>query len=63
MRTIVEMPELGGMRRWILATRDAHGLYRQVGYSPLAAPDRYMERLDPDVYKRMPDSSGRTPAH
>jgi GNAT superfamily N-acetyltransferase len=58
MRTIVEMPELGGLRRWILATRDAHGLYRQVGYESLAAPDRYMERLDPDVYKRASEASG-----
>ena len=52
MQTIVSLPELDGLRRWNLATRDAHGLYRQFGFVPLAAPERYMERLDPDVYKR-----------
>lgn len=52
MQTIMTLPELAGLRRWNLATRDAHGLYRQFGFVPLAAPERYMERLDPDVYKR-----------
>ena len=52
MQTIVALPELAGLRRWNLATRDAHGLYRQFGFVVLAAPDRYMERLQLDVYKR-----------
>jgi GNAT superfamily N-acetyltransferase len=52
MQTMTAMPELSGLRRWILATRDAHELYRQVGFTPLAEPARYMERLDRDVYKR-----------
>jgi hypothetical protein len=60
MHTILEMPELAGLRRWNLATRDAHGLYEQVGYRKLAAPERYMERLDPDVYKR---AAGATEPH
>jgi hypothetical protein len=52
MQAIMTMPELAGLRRWNLATRDAHGLYRQFGFAALAAPERYMECLDPDVYKR-----------
>jgi len=52
MQTIMTLPELARLRRWNLATRDAHGLYRQFGFVPLAAPERYMERLDLDVYKR-----------
>ena len=52
MRVIVEHPELQGFRRWSLLTRDAHGLYRQVGFAPLAAPERWMERRAPDVYAK-----------
>jgi GNAT superfamily N-acetyltransferase len=43
-------PELQGLRRWLLMTIDAHPLYRKLGWSPLAHPDRAMERLFPDVY-------------
>ena len=35
--------ELQGLRRWLLATADAHGLYRQTGFAPLREPDRFME--------------------
>lgn len=44
-------PELQGLRRWMLATRDAHGLYQKLGYRPLAAPERFMERHFPEVYR------------
>ncbi len=37
-------PDLQGLRRFMLATRDAHGLYAQFGFRPVAAPDRLMER-------------------
>ena len=50
METIVEYPELQGLRRWILATRDAHGLYEQYGFAPLRFPDRWMEKTAPDAY-------------
>ena len=50
MRVIVEHPELLGFRRWALLTRDAHGLYRQVGFTELGSPDRWMERWLPDAY-------------
>ena len=36
-------PDLQGLRRWTLATRDAHGLYRQFGFSELSAPEKWME--------------------
>jgi GNAT superfamily N-acetyltransferase len=43
-------PELQGLRRWILATRDAHSLYRQFGFSDLKFPERWMERPAPNAY-------------
>jgi len=45
-------PELQGLWRFALTTRDAHGLYAKVGFKPLLRPERFMEILDPDVYKR-----------
>jgi GNAT superfamily N-acetyltransferase len=37
-------PELQGLRRWILATRDAHGLYRKYGFAELEEPPIFMEK-------------------
>jgi GNAT superfamily N-acetyltransferase len=51
MDAIVAHPGLQGLRRWLLATRDAHGLYARYGFTPLPAPERFMERHDPDVYR------------
>lgn len=48
-------PQLQGLRRWLLATRDAHGLYAQFGFKPPAVAGRFMERHDPEVYSRAPD--------
>ena len=42
-------PELQGFRRWTLATKDAHGLYRQYGFTELRRPERWMERRDPQT--------------
>ncbi|MGA8272916.1 MAG: GNAT family N-acetyltransferase, partial [Candidatus Sulfotelmatobacter sp.] len=50
MQCIVEHPALQNLRRWILTTRDAHGLYSQVGFTPLKMPERFMELHRPDVY-------------
>jgi GNAT superfamily N-acetyltransferase len=50
MVAIQAHPALQGFRRWILATRDAHGLYAQFGFKPLARPEWAMERFDPTVY-------------
>ncbi len=51
MEVIVQYPGLQGLRRFLLATRDAHGLYRQFGFSPLTFPDRWMQIHRPNVYK------------
>jgi len=51
MKALFAHPELQGFRRWTLATRDAHGLYQQFGFTALADPTRLMERLDPEVYR------------
>ncbi len=51
MEVIVAHPELQGLRRWMLLTRDAHGLYRKVGFAEPKSPERYMEMYFPDVYK------------
>jgi GNAT superfamily N-acetyltransferase len=45
IRIITLHPQLQGFRRWILATRDAHELYRRFGFNELANPQRYMERM------------------
>jgi len=50
METIISHPELQGLRRWVLVTRDAHGLYKQFGFSSLKFPDRWMELPAPDAY-------------
>lgn len=47
IQTIVEHPELQGLRRWSLATADAHGLYSQFGFIPITRPDRWMEIFAP----------------
>ena len=51
MESIMQHPALQGLRRWILLTRDAHGLYKQFGFTPLASADRYMELHRPEVYE------------
>lgn len=43
-------PDLQNLRRWLLATRDAHGVYAALGFTPLAAPERFMEIRHPSPY-------------
>jgi GNAT superfamily N-acetyltransferase len=43
-------PELQGLRRWLLATRDAHDVYAALGWQPLTDASVFMQRHDPDVY-------------
>jgi GNAT superfamily N-acetyltransferase len=50
MREVVAHPNLQGLRRFTLATSDAHGLYRQFGFTAPLKPDSFMERYFPDVY-------------
>lgn len=47
MQTILDHPDLQNMRRWTLATDDAHGLYRQFGFDNLPHPENWMERFRP----------------
>jgi GNAT superfamily N-acetyltransferase len=51
MELVMSHPEVQGLRRWLLATRDAHGLYRKFGFVDLANPAVFLTRHDPDVYK------------
>jgi GNAT superfamily N-acetyltransferase len=51
MQCITQHPALRNLRRWILTTRDAHRLYSQFGFTPVKAPERFMELHNPDVYK------------
>lgn len=52
IEVIQSHPELQGLRRWMLGTRDAHGLYAQFGWSeiPEETRKRFMQRHFPDVY-------------
>ncbi|HTE18877.1 MAG TPA: GNAT family N-acetyltransferase [Armatimonadota bacterium] len=54
MRAVDAHPELQGLRRWGLVTKDAHGLYAQFGWVPVDRPERVMQRTDPDLYTRPP---------
>ena len=51
MAEVLSHNELQGLRRIILATLDAHGLYEQYGFKPLAKPEIFMEAWNPNVYK------------
>lgn len=52
MRAIMSHPDLQNLRRFMLITRDAHGLYAKFGFGQAASPDRIMERTDPEIYRR-----------
>lgn len=52
METIMSHPNLQGLRRWILLTGDAHGLYRQFGWTAIAEPSRWMEFHTKTVYSK-----------
>ena len=47
IESVVSHPDLQGLRRWTLATRDAHGLYRQFGWDNMQNPEKWMEILRP----------------
>jgi GNAT superfamily N-acetyltransferase len=47
---VVSHRDLQGLRRWLLATRDAHGLYEKFGFTALKKPELLMERHNPNVY-------------
>jgi GNAT superfamily N-acetyltransferase len=47
MQSVLEHPRLKHIRRWLLATDDAHGLYQQFGFEPLTNVEKWMQRLRP----------------
>ena len=49
MEVVMGHPDFRGIRRWMLATADAHGLYRKVGFTELSRPERIMEKLLPEA--------------
>lgn len=51
MEAAMAHPDLQGLRRWHLVTRDAHGLYAQFGFVPLDAPERHMGRVARTPYR------------
>lgn len=50
MAFILEQPDLQNLKRWLLATRDAHGLYAQFGFTSLSNPETWMDILNPNAY-------------
>ena len=52
IKVITEYPRLQGLRQFTLATKDAHGLYAQFGFTSFNKPERWMHRYNPDVYKK-----------
>lgn len=55
VRAMLEHPELQGLRRILLSTQDAHGLYAKLGFETLANAENYMTIHHPDVYAPKPD--------
>lgn len=51
LEVIMNYPGLQGLRRFLLATKDAHGLYGRFGFAPLTFTDRWMHIHQPDVYR------------
>jgi N-acetylglutamate synthase-like GNAT family acetyltransferase len=49
MECILSHPDLQGLKRWCLVTKDAHGLYKQFGFAELNDPSRWMEKFNPDL--------------
>jgi GNAT superfamily N-acetyltransferase len=60
---VMAHPQLQSLRRFNLATRDAHGLYERFGFRPLARPESFMERHQPDIYKSGTTGQQTTKAH
>lgn len=56
VETILAHPELQGLRRWLLGTRDAHGLYQRCGFAAPPAPFAFLELLNGAIYRQNPRS-------
>jgi GNAT superfamily N-acetyltransferase len=55
--SVMAHPNLQGLRRWMLSTRDAHALYAEYGFATVE-PEQLMTRFDPDAHKRSPSPAG-----
>jgi GNAT superfamily N-acetyltransferase len=51
---VMAHPQLQGLRRFMLSTSDAHGLYAKFGFTPSSRPQTLMEKYVPDAYRRAP---------
>lgn len=54
MEVLMAHPDLRNLRRWMLATADAQGLYEKFGFRTPAKPERLMEIVNADIYRRKP---------
>lgn len=61
MSCVMGSPRLQGLRRWMLVTRDAHALYRDVGFGPPRDAGGIMEKVEPGIYRRAPGVPDRPP--
>ncbi len=60
MEVIMSYPDLQGLRRWHLVTRDARGLYKKSGFTPLKFPERHMEIVDSGIYRATANAPGKS---
>ncbi|MCV2353091.1 GNAT family N-acetyltransferase [Paucibacter sp. B2R-40] len=58
MEAVMAHPDLQDLRRFLLVTSTAPQLYAQFGFCPAAKPQGFMERLEPDIYKRLAQTQG-----
>lgn len=61
MECVMGHPDLEGLRRWMLATQDAHGLYAKFGFTAIKNAERWMESHRPDVYAKNADANAGRP--
>jgi GNAT superfamily N-acetyltransferase len=61
VRAVVAHPQLQGLRRILLATRDAHGLYKKFGFEPLSHPEYFMSIHKPQVYQQAQGAGAQSP--
>ena len=57
MAEVLARPEIQGLRRMLLVTRDAHGLYEKFGFEQVTDSRRFMQQVDPDIYTRISSSA------
>jgi GNAT superfamily N-acetyltransferase len=62
IESLLTHPDLQGLRRILLGTRDAHGLYTQFGFTPLGDPSRFLEIHRPNLYLGGPPAFGSSAA-